>query len=130
MATKSLTASVKAAPDGEGTFTGYASVFGNVDSYGDVVQKGAFANTLAAWQEKGKTIPVLFGHDFSDPFSNIGGVTSAEEDDHGLKVTGALDLENPKAAQVYRLLKDGRISDMSFAFDVNSSEQARLTGRR
>lgn len=130
MATKSLTASVKAAPDGEGTFTGYASVFGNVDSYGDVVQKGAFANTLAAWQEKGKTIPVLFGHDFSDPFSNIGGVTSAEEDDHGLKVTGALDLENPKAAQVYRLLKDGRISDMSFAFDVNSSEQGEVDGHK
>jgi HK97 family phage prohead protease len=125
---KSYQASVKAAGD-DGMFEGYASVFGNIDSYGDVVEKGAFADTLTEWDASGKTLPVLFGHDFSDPFSNIGGVVSAVEDDHGLKVTGRLDLDNPKAAQVYRLLKGGRISDMSFAFDVTDSGRGQVDGQ-
>lgn len=107
----------------EGQFEGYASVFGNVDSYGDIVVKGAFADTLAEWQEKGDPIPLLWGHDFADPFSNIGAIDSAEEDDHGLKVRGTFDLDNPKAAQVYKLAKGRRTTGMSFAYNVIDSER-------
>lgn len=107
-----------------GQFTGYASVFDVIDSYGDVVRKGAFTETLAEWSESGRTIPVLYGHDFHDPFSNIGGVVSAEEDDHGLKITAQLDMDNPKAAQVHRLLKEGRLSEMSFAYYVREAAWA------
>lgn len=106
----------------DGQFEGYASVFGNVDSYGDIVEKGAFTKSLSVWQEKGDPIPLLWGHDFSDPYSNIGTIDHAEEDDHGLKVRGTFDLENPKAAQVYRLVKGRRVSDMSFAYEVIDSE--------
>lgn len=102
----------------EGQFIGYASVFGNKDSYGDVVQPGAFEETLGEWDAAKENLPVLWGHDMSDPFSNIGLVTEAKEDDRGLKVTAQLDLENPKAAQVYRLLKQGAVGQMSFAYDV------------
>lgn len=107
----------------DGQFDGYASVFGNVDSYGDIVEKGAFAKSLAEWAEKGNTIPLLWGHDFADPYSNIGSIDLAEEDEHGLKVRGTFDLDNPKAAQVYRLVKGRRVTDMSFAYDVRESEQ-------
>lgn len=124
---KSVPFKVKAAgtQDGldEGQFVGYASVFGNVDSYGDVVVQGAFTKTLAEWQEKGDPIPLLWGHDFADPFSNIGAIDSAEEDEHGLKVRGTFDLDNPKAVQVYRLAKGRRTTGMSFAYDVRDSEQ-------
>jgi HK97 family phage prohead protease len=112
---------VKAGPDdglAEGQFTGYASVFGNKDSYGDVVQPGAFTDTLAEWTASGNSLPVLWGHDMYDPFSNIGWVTSATEDDKGLLVDGQLDLDNAKGQQVYRLLKGRRVSQMSFAYDV------------
>jgi HK97 family phage prohead protease len=112
---------VKAGPeDGldEGQFTGYASVFGNRDSYGDVVQPGAFKETLAEWDDSQDNLPVLWGHDMGDPFSNIGVVTKAVEDEKGLRVTAQLDLENPKAAQVYRLLKQRAVGQMSFAYDV------------
>lgn len=121
MFTKATAAHIKAGPDDgldEGTFTAYASVFGNVDAYGDVVQPGAFADTLAEWKSSGNTIPLLYGHNLGDPDYNIGAVTKAEEDDHGLKVTAQLDLEHGKGAQVYRLLKGKRISQMSFAYDV------------
>lgn len=112
---------VKAGPaDGlnEGEFTAYASVFGNKDSYGDIVVQGAFANTLAEWKDSGNPIPLLFGHNMSDPDFNIGHLTAAAEDDHGLLVSGQLDLENPKAAQVYRMLKGKRVNQMSYAYDV------------
>lgn len=118
---KSATVQVKADEDDgatSGTFEAYASVFGNRDSYGDIVQKGAFESTLKEWSDSGNVLPVLYGHDFADPFSNIGSVIDAVEDDHGLKITGKLDLDNPKAAQVYKLLQEKRLSQMSFAFDV------------
>lgn len=125
MQTKSCPVKVKAGPnDGlaEGEFIAYASVFGNKDSYGDVVQKGAFDSTLKAWGEKGIPIPLLWGHNLADPDFNLGAVLSASEDDHGLKVHGQLDMESPKSAQVYRLLKSGRVSQMSFAYSVIDAE--------
>jgi HK97 family phage prohead protease len=127
MLTKSATINVKAGPDdglADGQFTAYASVFGNKDSYGDVVMSGAFARTLADWTKSGDSIPILFGHNMSDPDFNIGGVMSAEEDNVGLKVTGQLDLENPKALQTYRMLKGRRIRQMSFAYDEIDSGPA------
>ena len=93
-------------------------MFGNVDSYGDIVVKGAFSNTLSDWEASGNPIPLLFGHNMTDPDYNIGHVVSAEEDEIGLKVTAQLDLENPKAKQTYRMLKGRRINQMSFAYDV------------
>lgn len=121
MRTKNAHALFKAGPDddlAEGEFIGYASVFGNKDSYGDVVMPGAFTEDLKRWAEKGDPIPVLFGHNMSDPDYNIGHLLSAEEDDTGLKVHAQLDLQSPKAAQVYRLLKGRRVNQMSFAYDV------------
>lgn len=130
MTVKSVIAEVKALGDGEkAEFEAYASVFGNRDSYGDVVQKGAFAASLKAWSEKGAPIPLLWGHNMSDPDFNIGMVTSAEEDEHGLKVVCELDTESPKGAQVHRLLKQGRVREMSFAFAATSSEYGELDGK-
>lgn len=125
------TIAIKAGPaDGlaEGQFSAYASVFGNVDSYGDVVMPGAFKDDLARWKESGRPIPLLFGHNMSDPDYNIGHVMTAAEDDTGLKVTAQLDLENPKAKQVYRMLKGRRIDQMSFAYDVLDGAKAERDG--
>ena len=132
MITKDTTVHLKAGPEdglGEGQFTAYASVFGNVDSYGDIVTKGAFANDLARWEKSGNAIPVLFAHQMSDPDYNIGSVIYAEEDNIGLKVTAQLDLENPKAKQVYRMLKGRRINQMSFAYDVLDGSTEKVDGQ-
>lgn len=112
---------IKAGPtDGlaEGEFTAYASVFGNIDSYGDKVIEGAFKASLTEWDQSDNVIPLLYGHNMTDPDFNIGSITEAKEDDHGLLVQGVLDLEGPKAQQVYRLLKGRRLSQLSFAYDV------------
>jgi HK97 family phage prohead protease len=126
-----MAVAVKAGPAAglaEGQFEAYASIFGNVDSYGDVVQPGAFAGTLKTWADSGNFLPVLFGHNMSDPDFNIGHVVEAVEDDRGLKVLGQLDLESPKGAQVHRMLKGKRISQMSFAYDVVRGSMGQLDG--
>lgn len=121
---------IKAGPDdglAEGEFIAYASVFGNKDSYGDVVLPGAFAETIQEWKDSGNVLPLLFGHNMQDPDFNIGSVLEASEDEHGLKVHAQLDMDSPKAAQVYRLLKGRRLSQMSFAYDVQEGGEAERT---
>lgn len=123
---------VKAGPDDgleEGEFEAYASVFDNIDSYGDVMRKGSFARTLGNWQSKADVLPVLWGHDTFDPFNNIGGVREAVEDNHGLRTRSLLDLSNPTAEQVYKLLKGRRINQMSFAFDYIDARPGVVDGK-
>lgn len=125
MDTKDFRAAVKAAgeADGlaEGQFDAVVSVFGNEDSVGDVVMPGAFKEDIERWESKGDPLPVIWSHDWADPFSHIGYVMKAEETAEGLRVRGQLDLDNPKAVQVYRLLKGRRVTQFSFAFDVEDA---------
>lgn len=118
--TKHITVGIKADAEAsaEGRFTGYASVFGNKDSYGDVVVKGAFAESLKSYGENGAGIPCYWSHQMSDPMMNIGQTVKAVEDDHGLFVEVKLDMDNPNAAYTHKLIQEGRVNQMSFAFDV------------
>lgn len=120
--TKSLVADIQqnAEDTGEeaGVFTGYASVFGNLDSYGDRVVQGAFEKTLTTFGPDGSGIPCYWSHQMDDPMKCIGWTLEAKEDDRGLWVKVKLDLDNPMAQQVHRLMKAGLVKHMSFAFDV------------
>jgi HK97 family phage prohead protease len=103
----------------EGQFEALASVFGNIDSYGDRIVKGAFAETLLAWKDRNDPIPVIWSHQWSDPAAHIGYVLEVEEREEGLWYRAQLDVaDNPFAAQVYRLMKGRRVTQQSFGFDV------------
>lgn len=125
MRTKEFQTKVKAAgeADGlaEGQFRAVVSVFDNVDSMGDVVAPGAFTDSLKEWGDSNDPLPVIWAHDWADPFSHIGWVLDAKETPTGLEVLAELDLENSKAQQVYRLLKGRRVKQFSFAYDVRDS---------
>lgn len=111
----------------DGEFIAYPSTFTREpDCYGDVVAKGAFDKTIKAWQDSGNTLPVLYGHRMDDPDYNIGGVDSMGEDDHGWWIKGHFDMDSPKAAQVYHLIKEKRLSQLSFAFDVMDEGEVEL----
>ncbi|MEU1152631.1 HK97 family phage prohead protease [Streptomyces sp. NPDC005918] len=131
MRTKDFAARVKAAgPDdglAPGQFTALVSVFDNEDSMGDVVRAGAFTETLAAWAAKGDSIPVIWSHAWGDPFAHIGHVVKATETLAGLEVVGQIDdlEDNPTAAQVSRLLKGRRVTQFSFAYDVDEEAYVR-----
>jgi HK97 family phage prohead protease len=136
MQTKDFRVSVKAAGEADGLadgqFEAIVSVFGNEDSVGDVVMPGAFQKTLADWEAKGDPIPVIWSHDWRDPFSHLGTVEKAEERPEGLWVRAQIqDLDtNPKAAQIYRLLKGRRVTQMSFAYDVVDAGWGKREGDR
>lgn len=120
---KTAPAQVKTVADvpdlAEGEFEAIVSVFNTVDSVGDIVMPGAFKDTLAGFADSSAPVPVVWSHDWKDPFSHIGYSVSAEEVETGLKIRGKLDIENnPKAMQVYRLLKGGRVRDFSFAYEI------------
>lgn len=114
----------------EGQFIALASVFNNIDSVGDVVMPGAFADDLKAWEESGDPIPLLWGHQMSDPNMNIGHVLEAKETDVGLQIKAELDVENNTyAMQVYRLLKGKRVRKMSFAYDIEDGAPGERDGQ-
>ncbi len=104
---------------GDGQFSGYGSIFGNVDSYGDVVMPGAFKKTLADHRRR-KTMPKLFWQ--HDPSKPIGSWVSMEEDDIGLKVEGRLNMDVQQAREAYALLKAGDIDGLSIGYRVEKSE--------
>ena len=112
---KDLSFEIKAVSD-DGLFSGYASVFDNVDSYGDIVRKGAFVESIGEWEAKGKMPPILWNHDPSDP---IGIYTKMQEDDKGLFVEGRLLIDDvPRAKQTHALMKAGVIDGLSIGYRV------------
>jgi uncharacterized protein len=128
MYVKEFRSHVKAAgaADGlkEGQVRAIVSVFNNIDSVGDVVMPGAFDEDLVAWASKGDPIPAIWSHDWRDPFSHIGTVIEATPVEKGLETLYEIDLDNPKAAQVYRLLKGRRVTQSSFAYDIVEADWA------
>ena len=102
-----------------GQFSGYGSVFGNRDSYGDVVERGAFVGTIAEHLER-KTMPKLFWQ--HDPWKPIGKWLSMEEDEVGLKVEGQLNMEVQQGREAYALLKAGDIDGLSIGYRVREAE--------
>jgi HK97 family phage prohead protease len=90
------------------TFSGYGAVFGNVDSYGDVIQPGAFADTLAASQKSGDWPAMLMQHGGygmgADDMTPVGIWTEMAEDSIGLRVAGKL-ADTARGQDAYKLLK-------------------------
>jgi HK97 family phage prohead protease len=132
---KSMDKHIKAAPDAAqvdgGSVKGYASTFDrDPDAYGDVVAPGAFAESLKRWEESGKPIPLLYGHNTDDPEYNIGAVTLAREDERGLYIEADFDPENPKAQYVRKLVQEGRLYQFSFAYDVLDAAEVTLEDGR
>lgn len=112
MKTKDFTLQVKNLSE-DGTFTGYGSVNGNVDSYGERVMPGAFAASLAKHQREGTNVLMLWQHNPDEP---IGIWEDLAEDAKGLRGTGRLILEVQKAREVYALMKNNAIGGLSIGY--------------
>ena len=99
---------IKAGSDGSMQFTAYASTFNNKDHGGDVITKGAFAETLAARKFR----PLLWQHDMREP---IGIEKSLKEDGKGLLGTWQL-VDTQRGEDAYKLLKAGAVRSMSIGY--------------
>lgn len=99
------------AVSGDGLFSGYASVFGEVDLGKDVIERGAFLSSLAKRGADG--VRMLFQHDPAEP---IGRWLTIREDQRGLYVEGQLTLGAPKADDVFAHLKNRALDGLSIGF--------------
>lgn len=126
---KSFKVNYKAVDEGQGIFEAIVAVFGNVDRSGDRIQPGAFKNSLAAWKEKGRPIPVIFAHEWDNLDAHIGEVVEAKEVEEGLYVKAQLDMEEPFAARVWKKMKSGLLAEFSFAYDIVKSAWVNEEGR-
>lgn len=113
--TRDLPLKIKSVDD-KGKFTGYGSVYGVEDSYGDVVVKGAFKNSLEEWISKGRLPAMLWQHRADEP---IGIYEKMIEDDDGLYVEGQLLIDDdPLAKRAYGHLKAGSLSGLSIGYNL------------
>lgn len=117
--------------DPEGTIRGYGSIFGAVDSYGEMTVPGCFKKTLAQWRKSKRPIKMLWNHSSLEP---IGGWYEFEEDDKGLALVGRLNLDVARARETYSLIKAREIDGLSIGYfevkvdpyDYDSDEPRKL----
>lgn len=112
MKTKDFALEVKSLSE-DGTFEGYGSVFGNVDSYGEKVMPGAFIESLTRHKREGSNVLMLWNHDSREP---IGVWEDLAEDAKGLWGKGRFLLEIQRAREVHTLAKNKAIGGLSIGY--------------
>jgi uncharacterized protein len=98
---------IKASADSTRTFSGYGAVTGNVDSYGDVIAKGAFKDTISNAISGVTPWPAMLsqhGGPTATDQTPVGVWLSMEEDEHDLKMVGQL-ANTARGRDLYELLK-------------------------
>jgi HK97 family phage prohead protease len=112
----------------DGTFDGYGSVFDVVDSYQEVVAKGAFTDSLKEIAAKGRPVPVLWQHRSGEP---IGAWTDLKEDDHGLFGKGQILLDaGDMEKRAYAHMKARTVTGLSIGYWIRESSYDEKTGIR
>ena len=99
-----------------GIVKGYASYFGNKDSDGDIIQKGAYEKTI---KENGHRVKYLYQHDMFKP---IGKMREMYEDDKGLMFEAEV-AKTQLGMDTIELIKAGVITENSVGIMPIQKEQ-------
>lgn len=119
--TKNITFEIKANLE-KNEFEGYASVFGNKDSYDDIIDPGAFVKTI----QESKRVKVLWQH---DPHQPIGKPIYMAEDSKGLHVKAKIS-STQLGKDVIQLMKDEVIDELSIGYNTVKADWDSLAGAR
>lgn len=111
MLTRDFALKFKSAPSEEGAFTGLAAVYGERDLVDDVIEPGAFRNSV---QSQGKGFPLLWSHRQDEPI----GIAVVADDKAGLVVHGQLLMEDPAAQRAYSHMKAGTVKGLSIGYTL------------
>ena len=103
-----------------GVIEGYASTYGNTDLGGDVVEKGAFTQTL---KHKNNSVPLLLDHGYKT--TDIAGIAFLEDDEKGLYLKAEMPLDIPEVANAYKktkfMIERGGKMGLSIGYDTIKS---------
>ena len=102
-----------------GEIKGYASVFGNRNYWGDIVERGAFTEFIDAMKNSSVNIPLIFEHKTGDVSAYIGTVETVAEDEKGLYITASL-ADTAEAKRVHELLEDNTLN--AFSVGITATE--------
>lgn len=106
--------------NGEWKISGYATVFGNRNSYGFQIRKGAYSKLLS----EGVNPKMFFNHDsYAVP---IGKWTDLREDEIGLKVEGVLTKGVSQAEDIYHAVKAGTVDGLSVGIAWKAADEVEL----
>lgn len=108
--------------EGSLEFSGYASVFNGVDSYGDTIKPGAYKGTL---EQRERPVALRWQH--WGPI--IGKFTEMFEDEKGLFVRGELTKGHSTAEDTAALLRHGAISGLSIGYIAKDFSETEYGGR-
>ena len=122
MKTKDFALEVKDLSE-DGSFEGYGSIFGNVDSYGEKVVPGAFVESLAKHRREGSSVLMLWQHNPDEP---IGVWDDLAEDAKGLWGKGRLIMEVQRAKEVYALLRAKAVRGLSIGYRELDTDKERV----
>lgn len=91
------------------TFKGHGAAFGNVDSYGDVIEAGAFASWLSDVKAGKQPWPAMLSQHgayfmTAEDMTPVGAWLDLAEDGKGLKVEGQF-ADTPRGSELYTLTK-------------------------
>lgn len=95
----------------DGTFSGYASLFNQVDMGNDAVAAGAFRASLAGRDPA--SVKMLYQHDPNEP---IGVWHHIEEDEKGLYVEGRITKGVSRGGEIVELMRSGALDGLSIGF--------------
>lgn len=99
----------------EGKIEGYASIFGNVDSYGDRVVRGAFTSSIKRYSAESRMPAMLWQHKIDEP---IGRWTEMHEDDVGLWMAGEFNLKTSRGKDAYQHTAAGDVNGLSIGYET------------
>lgn len=109
----------------DGSFEGYASLFGVPDNSRDVMARGAFRGALKTRGKAG--IRMLYQHAAAEP---IGIWSELYEDAVGLFVRGRITHDVSRARDVLALLRDRAVDGLSVGFKTKRARSDAKTGVR
>jgi HK97 family phage prohead protease len=104
----------------QGRFEAIAATW-SVDRQNEQIVKGAFEDSITAWQHQGRPVPIHWNHEGSAE-NVIGSVDpkTMVEADEGLVVEGQLDLKTSEVSrEAWRSMRAGRIA-LSFGYLVTA----------
>lgn len=114
---------LKADEDG-GTISGYFSTYDRIpDSYGDVIEKGAFDETIQARKKSGHPFPLCWNHNLDQIIGYVDPADIDLADDHGPHMKNAHFFDSALAQEKRELVKNGVVYQFSFAYDVKAWEK-------
>jgi uncharacterized protein len=122
-------AEIKLSKSGKSMFSGYASVFGGVDSYDDTIMKGAYEDLIDMVNKGSARMPKMFCNHRSYEIP-VGKWTKMYEDEKGLYMEGEFTKGNPQAEVIKAGMEHGTIDGLSIGFRVGDYEIIETQGEK